>query len=67
MRENEMPQIERLRRSPSVVSQMELLSPGAYQRALTWIRQHFRFAYGQQIDWSHDPFVVRRTIPLRSV
>lgn len=39
MSENDVPQIERLRRYPSVVSQMELLSPGAYLSACSHLDQ----------------------------
>jgi hypothetical protein len=58
MSNDELPQIERLILYPSVISAMEFLSPVAYQDTLAWIRNHFHFAYGQQIDWSHDPGAV---------
>lgn len=58
MSHDELPQLERLSLYPSVVSAMEFLSPAAYQDAIVWIRNHFHFAYGQQIDWSHDPEAV---------
>jgi hypothetical protein len=37
---------------------LETLSSDAYEYTIHWIRDHFTFAYGQQIDWSHDSHAV---------
>ncbi|HYL44388.1 MAG TPA: hypothetical protein VEU97_13465 [Ktedonobacteraceae bacterium] len=51
---DELPHMSRLRLDSSVELAMEILSPSEYGNAINWIRDHFAFAFGQQIDWSHD-------------
>lgn len=45
-----------------VRDKIKLLTPSAYQDAIEWIRKHFTFAFGQQIDWRHDPDAVTGNI-----
>jgi hypothetical protein len=54
MNEQEMPQMQLLLRDEQVRDEIIFLTPTHYQEAIEWIRRHFTFAYGQQIDWSHD-------------
>lgn len=58
MGENGLPFLSRLRQDNSVVLALEIVNTTEYQEALHWIREHFTFAFGQQIDWSHDLSVV---------
>jgi hypothetical protein len=51
---DELPQMSRLRLDSAVELAMEILSPSEYGNSINWIRDHFAFAFGQQIDWSHD-------------
>lgn len=62
MNEYDLPQISRLLQDASVETTMKILSPTEYQNAIIWIRDHFIFVYGQQIDWSNDPSAVAGNI-----
>lgn len=49
-----MPQMQLLLQDEQVRDKIIFLTPTHYQEAIEWIRRHFKFAYGQQIEWSHD-------------
>ena len=58
MEEQKMPQMRMLLQDEQVRNEMIRLTPAQYQEGIEWIRKHFTFVYGQQIDWCHDPDAV---------